>query len=66
MAHAVGWPTSWLNLVNGAFYQRIFLTGYGWGPYSLSVATANQPKRGAQGLTIPGSLSAPNPRDRPS
>jgi hypothetical protein len=31
-----------------AFYQRVFLTGWGWGPYSLSVATANEPKRGAK------------------
>ena len=31
-----------------AFYQRVFLTGWGWGPYSLSVATADLPKRGAK------------------
>ena len=24
-----------------AFYQRVFLTGWGWGPYSVSVATAD-------------------------
>jgi hypothetical protein len=31
-----------------AFYQRVFLTGWGWGPYSLSVATADQAQRGAK------------------
>jgi hypothetical protein len=30
-----------------AFYQHIFLTGWGWGPYSLSVATGEQPQHGA-------------------
>jgi len=29
-----------------AFYQRVWLTGWRWGPYSLSVAHAAQPKRG--------------------
>ncbi len=29
-----------------AFYQRVWLTGWRWGPYSLSVANAPQPKRG--------------------
>lgn len=29
-----------------AFYQRVWLTGWGWGPYSLSVANAAEPKRG--------------------
>jgi hypothetical protein len=31
-----------------AFYQRVFLTAWGWGPYSLSVARVAQPKRGAK------------------
>jgi hypothetical protein len=29
-----------------AFHQRVWLTGWRWGPYSLSVAHAAQPKRG--------------------
>lgn len=29
-----------------AFYQKVWLTGWGWGPYSLSLANAPQPKRG--------------------
>lgn len=29
-----------------AFYQRVWLTSWRWGPYSLSVAHAAQPKRG--------------------
>jgi hypothetical protein len=29
-----------------SFYQRVWLTGWGWGPYSLSLAHAAQPKRG--------------------
>jgi hypothetical protein len=29
-----------------AFYQRIWLTAWGWGPYSLSLANAALPKRG--------------------
>ena len=28
------------------FYQRVWLTGWGWGPYSLSLANAAQAKRG--------------------
>jgi hypothetical protein len=32
-----------------AFYQRVFLTGWGWGPYSLSVATTDQRQSGAKG-----------------
>ena len=31
-----------------AFYQRVFLTGWGRGPYSLSVATAGQLPHGAK------------------
>jgi hypothetical protein len=29
-----------------AFYQRVWLTGWRWGPYSLSLACAPQPKQG--------------------
>lgn len=29
-----------------AFYQQVWLTGWGWGPYSLSLANAPQTKRG--------------------
>jgi hypothetical protein len=29
-----------------AFYQRVWLTGWGWGPYSLSLANALQTRRG--------------------
>jgi len=29
-----------------AFYQRVWLTAWRWGPYNLSVANAPQPKRG--------------------
>ena len=31
-----------------AFYQRVFLTGWGWRPYSLSVTTVDEPKCGAK------------------
>ena len=32
-----------------AFYQHVFLTDWGWGPYSLSVASAAPAQRGAKG-----------------